>query len=91
MQPRFIIADIKDAQELTLISIDAFHTDYQIAGRGTKGGPPGYDSVEFHEKMIKESTRFFKVVIGDRIIEGFWFDQEDLSEAYLYRIFIKIF
>ncbi len=88
MKPHFEIVDIKDAQKLTSISIDAFHTDFVVAGRSTKGGPPGYDSVEFHEQMIKEATKFFKIMIGNDIIGGFWFIQENSEEAYLYRLFI---
>ena len=52
MKPHFEIAEVNDAQVLTSISISAFHTDFEIAGRNTKGGPPGYDSVEFHVKRL---------------------------------------
>lgn len=88
MKPHFEIADIKDAQTLTSISIDAFHTDFMVAGRRAKGGPPGYDSVEFHEQMIKESTKFFKILVDNDIIGGFWFIQGNSEEACLYRLFI---
>jgi predicted acetyltransferase len=79
---------MKDAKELTAISIDAFHTDFTEAGRKTMGGPPGYDSIEFHKKMIKESTQFYKILIGSSIIGGFWFIQKNSKSAYLYRIFV---
>ena len=88
MKPHFKIAEINDAQVLTLISISAFHTDFEIAGRSTKGGPPGYDSVEFHKKMIKEATRFFKIVVDNTPIGAFWFCRDNADDAYLYRLFI---
>ncbi len=88
MKLHFEIADSKDAQKLTLISIDAFHTDFLVAGRKTKGGPPGYDSIEFHEQMIKESTKFLKIMMGNDIIGGCWFIQKNKEEAYLCRLFI---
>ena len=43
MKPHFEIAEINDAEVLTSISISAFHTDFKIAGRSTKGGPPEAD------------------------------------------------
>ena len=88
MKPCFETADIDDAPELTAISIDAFHTDARVAGRSATGGPPGYDSIEFHAEMIKESERFLKILIGSRIIGGVWFNRENHREAYLYRLFI---
>lgn len=88
MEPQFKIADIKDAEKLTSISVDAFHTDYEVAGRREKGGPPGYDSVEFHEQMIKEATKFFKIVVGNDLVGGVWFFEKSPGHAYLHRIFI---
>ncbi|MBU2512154.1 GNAT family N-acetyltransferase [bacterium] len=75
-------------KKLTRISIDAFHTDFIVAGRKTKGGPPGYDSTEFHEQMIKDSFRFYKILLDDSTIGGFWFNKESSEKAFLYRIFV---
>jgi ribosomal protein S18 acetylase RimI-like enzyme len=88
MKAHFETADINDVQKLTSISINAFHTDFMVAGRSTKGGPPGYDSIGFHEQMIKESTRLLKIVMDNDIIGGVWFIQKNSGEAYLYRLFI---
>ncbi|MCG8687308.1 MAG: GNAT family N-acetyltransferase [Desulfobacterales bacterium] len=88
MKPHFEIADLKDAPKLTLISIEAFHTDDTVAGRNSKGGPPGYDSIAFHEQMIQESTKFFTIKVDKKIVGGFWFNQENLENAYLYRVFL---
>ena len=88
MKPIFEIAEIDDAMELTAISISAFHTDFEVAGRRSIGGPPGYDSPEFHERMIKEASKFFKIVAENKAIGAFWFIQNDVDKAYLYRLFI---
>ncbi len=88
MNIHFEIANTFDAKNLTEISIDAFNTDFIVAGRKTKGGPPGYDSTEFHEQMIDESSKFYKILLDGAIIGGFWFNKESLEKAYLYRIFV---
>ncbi|MCG8635358.1 MAG: hypothetical protein MI863_16115 [Desulfobacterales bacterium] len=57
MKPCFRAADTGDARTLTAVSINAFHSDFSAAGRHAEGGPPGYDSVAFHEKMINEANK----------------------------------
>ena len=88
MNLRFAIAETSDATKLTQVSIEAFHTDFTVAGRESAGGPPGYDSIDFHEKMILESSKFYKVLVDDSIAGAFWFNVTDAEEAYLYRVFI---
>lgn len=84
----FKTATKKDAEKLTTVSIKSFHTDVYMAGRDSIGGPPGYNSVSFHEHVIVEASQCFKILCGDRIIGGFWFFQHNLEEATLERIFI---
>jgi GNAT superfamily N-acetyltransferase len=88
MKPHFEIAEANDAQVLTSISISAFHNDFEKAGRSTKGGPPGYDSVEFHKKMIEEAIKFFKIVVDKTPIGAFWFYRDNANDVYLYRLFV---
>ena len=88
MNVNFETAEIVDAPILTKISIDAFHSDFIVAGRESIGGPPGYDSIKFHEQMIEDSSGFYKILSGDTIIGCFWFTKENEENAYLYRIFI---
>ena len=88
MNISFKPAEISDVQLLTKISIEAFHTDFAEAGRKSIGGPPGYDSVKFHEQMIKESFKVYKIICDNEIIGGFWFVKENEENAYLHRIFI---
>lgn len=78
----------EDAVDLTAISVRSFHTDFVAAGRSAVGGPPGYDSVAFHEQMIRDASGFFKIMVDDTLIGGFWFMEKEIGRAYLYRIFI---
>lgn len=88
MDIHFEIASPEDAESLTAASISSFNTDFFVGGRTSIGGPCGYDSVEFHERMIKEASKFYKILIGDQIIGGFWFFNNNIEKAYLSRIFI---
>ncbi len=88
MNVNFEKATTEDAEKLTKISVNSFNTDFDHAGRDSIGGPPGYDSTEFHERMIEEATKFYKITIDSHIIGGFWFIEESFEKAYLYRIFI---
>ena len=63
MNINFEIATKEDAENLTIISVNSFNTDFDLAGRKSIGGPPGYDSIEFHERMIKEASKFYKITI----------------------------
>jgi len=59
---------ISDADRLTEISISAFHTDVDCGGKDL-GGPPGYDSILWQEKVI-ESTDYYKIKLDSDIIGG---------------------
>jgi len=83
----FVKAFLEDAAELTAISIRAFHSDVSV-GSPEEGGPPGYNSINFHKKMIEESTLFYKIICGIRTIGGFWFFRKGSDTAYFARIFI---
>jgi ribosomal protein S18 acetylase RimI-like enzyme len=84
---KFDIATIEDIEDLTLVSINSFHSDINFGADKFKG-PPGYDSVEFHKQMIQEASYFYKIINDDKIIGAFWFMKQQEDEAYLYRIFL---
>ncbi len=88
MNIQFKIAETRDAETLTAVSVSSFHTDVLVGGRKTIGGPSGYNSVQFHKQMIKDASRFYKILVEDRIIGGFWFLNSNVEHAYLSRIFI---
>lgn len=50
---------IEDVNKLTEISIRAFHSDFKVGAPNKTGGPPGYDSPEFHNKMLRISHAFY--------------------------------
>jgi RimJ/RimL family protein N-acetyltransferase len=78
----------EDISELTNISIKSFHSDYDYGAPSKFGGPPGYDSDQFHKQMIKKSKAFYKILINDKIIGGFFIFDKGNAHYYLGRIFI---
>ena len=83
----FHIATLNDIEELTAVSIKSFHSDISVGANILKG-PPGYNSTDFHREMLREASFFYKIVVSNRIIGGFWFMQKEKKKAYLYRIFL---
>ena len=81
-------AIVNDLKTLTEISIKAFHTDHLVGCDKKEGGPPGYDSVQFHFNMMKISRAFYKIIHMDKIIGGFWFMDKGNSHYYFTRIFL---
>ncbi len=88
MKLQFKTAEVRDAEILTQVSVKSFHTDALVGGRKTIGGPSGYDSIQFHEKIIQDASKFYKILADDRIIGGFWFLNSNVEHAYLSRIFV---
>ena len=73
-----------DISELTKISIEAFHSDYTVGAPNKVGGPPGYDSCQFYNKMMRVSKAFYKIVIDKKIIGGFIiFDVPSANDAII--------
>ena len=70
------------------ISKDSFESDIEV-GANEKGGPPDYDNVEWHEKMIEEG-HLFAAIEKDKIIGGaiLFQDSKNLEFMYVGRIFI---
>ncbi len=60
----------KDAEVLADISKRAFDSDVEVGAPG-KGGPPGYDSVEYHRKSIQETFfDYLKILYDGKIVGG---------------------
>jgi RimJ/RimL family protein N-acetyltransferase len=78
----------KDIFELIKISINSFHSDYEYGAPNKIGGPPGYNSEQFHKKMIRISKAFYKILINEKIIGGFFIFDKGNSHFYLGRIFV---
>jgi ribosomal protein S18 acetylase RimI-like enzyme len=84
---KFDLATIEDAEEITSVSVNSFHSDINVGADRLKG-PPGYDSVEFHKEMLKEASCFYKIIHDQKIIGAFWFMKQLEDNAYLYRVLV---
>ena len=74
-----------DVEELTRISTKAFDTDALVGGP-ENDGPPGYNSEEWHMKMIEENHLYTYLSDENTIVGGaVLFGKEEL---YVGRIFI---
>lgn len=70
------------------ISKDSFDSDIEV-GAKEQGGPPEYDSIEWHEKMVEEG-HLFAAVENNNIIGGalLFQDEKEKKNLYVGRIFI---
>lgn len=61
---------MEDSPVLTEISQRAFDSDIRC-GSEERGGPPGYDNVEWQTRMITNpGATYYKILLGERIIGG---------------------
>lgn len=63
----------EDIHKLTDISKEAFDTDVTV-GNSEVGGPPGYDSYEWHRKMMEEDHLY-----------SFWAEEKIAGGAVLFK------
>lgn len=81
-------AQPSDAEMLARASQRAFHSDIHCGAPGPEpGGPPGYDSAAFQRKVMRFSD-YFKIMVGDDIVGGFWLRRVAPREYVLDRIFL---
>ncbi|MBN2444324.1 MAG: GNAT family N-acetyltransferase [Spirochaetales bacterium] len=81
-------ATIDDVNKLAEISLRAFHSDFEVGAPNKIGGPPGYDSPQFHAKILRMSHAFYKILDKDEIIGGFFIFLKSKTHMELSRIFI---
>lgn len=76
-------------RELVAISKSAFDSDIMVGGAGV-GGPPGYDSVEWHTEMMNQG-HLFTAIVEDNIVGGAILFGDDNTPSFMYvgRIFIS--
>jgi GNAT superfamily N-acetyltransferase len=84
---RFEIATRDDAKALTEVSTRTFDDDSRQHGLGPRGGPPGYDSVEWQIKIIGFG-RYYKILADEMIIGGLIAFPMGKAHYELGRIFI---
>ncbi len=84
---KFIKAEEKYIKALTAISKKAFDSDVLVGG-SEAGGPPDYDSPEWHDKM-REEGHLFQAMEEDVLVGGaVLFLDETGSRLFVGRIFI---
>lgn len=82
-----IKAKIENIPELVNISKRAFDSDI-YAGNAEIGGPPEYDSIPWHIKMMNED-HLFAAIDGESVVGGaIIFVEESGSSLYIGRIFV---
>ena len=85
MKLRKSIAD--DIEELVFISKNAFDSDIEV-GCEEAGGPPYYDSVQWHKQMAEENHLYTYLNDEDEIVGGaILFENKDC--LFIGRIFIN--
>jgi ribosomal protein S18 acetylase RimI-like enzyme len=77
-----------DIEELVKVSIRSFHSDYLVGAPSKNGGPPGYDSIQFHNKILEKAEAFYKINENEKIIGGFWIFCKGNNHIELSRVFI---
>ncbi len=65
----FKLARPADAEALTEVQTHTFDDDSRQHGQGERGGPPGYDSVGWQRRIMKQGS-YYKILDDDRIIGG---------------------
>jgi Acetyltransferases len=77
-----------DIKELVRISKEAFDSDV-LVGATEAGGPPKYDNVDWHIKMMKEG-HLFTAFQNDKIVGGIiiFLDENNSWFMYIGRIFV---
>ena len=80
-------ANFKDAQELVSIQVRTFDDDARKFNKTEKGGPPGYDSVDWQIEMMKNAL-YYKILNEGKIIGGIIVFLIDKGHYELGRIYI---
>ncbi len=77
----------EDADALTTIQTRTFDDDSRRHGRGERGGPPGYDSAEWQQRMMREAD-YYKILEDGRIVGGAILFDKGGGHIYLGRIYL---
>jgi len=81
-------AELEDAEILADISKRAFDSDVEV-GAPSAGGPPGYDSVEHHRRVIQmTSFDYLKVLFDGKIVGATSVQKITDSHYEIFNVFI---
>ena len=82
-----IKAEAKQIEKIVNMSVSAFETDVNVGG--IKGeGPPGFDSIEWHQQMAREGHLYQAMIGNDLVGAAIVFPDETENSVYIGRIFI---
>ena len=80
-------AEADQVAKIVEMSVRALETDVNVGG--TKGEyPPGFDSIEWHEHMVREGHLYQAMVENDLVGAAIVFPDEINKSVYIGRIFI---
>lgn len=83
-----VLANKEQIKELVAISKAAFDTDIEV-GADEIGGPPDYDSIQWHIRMQKSGNLYALLNNGEVIGGALLFrDRKEQSVLYVGRIFV---
>ena len=83
---RVVEATEEDAETFAEISKRAFDTDVEVGAPGP-GGPPGYDSPEFHVR-VREFLDCYRILLDDDVVGGVFVGRVNEGHLVLERIFV---
>ncbi len=66
----FELATSEDLEALRLAATRAFEADINY-GAPAVGGPPGYNTVAWHQSFMRQATEYYKIVADHRVVGGF--------------------
>ncbi len=67
---RFERATPADAEVLTAVQVRTFDDDSRRFLNKPRGGPPGYDSVQWQRMIMQRAAAYYKIVADDVVIGG---------------------
>lgn len=80
-------AELKNIERIVAISKAAFESDIDV-GASEAGGPPDYNSVQWHIQMKNEGHLLQAVIDGEIVGGAIIFSDEDGETLYVGRIFL---
>ncbi len=80
-------AEYDNLEKIVSMSKKAFETDIEVGGESV-GGPPHYDSINWHRQMLNEG-HLYQALVGDAIVGGaILFFGKNGESLYIGRIFV---
>lgn len=79
-------AEYDNLEKIVSMSKKAFETDIEVGGESV-GGPPHYDSINWHRQMLNEG-HLYQALVGDAIVGGAILFSARMVRAYISEEFL---